>query len=105
MPLLGVTSAGMTDEKICVMLRIGLAREVIGVARVRMLIQAIQERPFYSMSMLACDTWWMPQVAGNVCAICGQLQLEELPEVSRDRIAMRRFIEAVVERLCPSKRC
>ena len=79
------------------MLRIGLAIEVECVARVRMLIQAIQERPLVLMSMLACNTWWMPQVAGDVCAICGHLQLEELLEVPCDRVAMRRFIEAVVE--------
>ena len=87
----------MTGEQICVMLHIGLAIEVICVARVRMLIQAIQELPLFLMSMLACNTWWMPQVAGDVCATCGHLQLEELLEVPCDRVAMRRFIEAVVE--------
>ena len=86
MPLLGGTSAGMTDEQICVMLRIGLAREIIYAARVRMLIQAIQERFLFLMIMLAFDTWWMLQVAGDVCAICGQLQFEDLLEVSREAV-------------------
>ena len=69
MPLLGVTSAGMTDEQICVILRIGLAREIIYAARVRMLIQSIQERLLFLMILLAFDTWWMCAQFADSCSL------------------------------------
>ena len=96
-PLLGVTCAGATDEQVCAMLDVSLPMEALTVARLRFFWQAIMCDDGYLACVLAGDTWWMPQVAADVCAVCRVACVRGFESAPDDKVGMLQFIRSARE--------
>ena len=92
-----MTSAGLTDEHVCILLGIGTAAEVLSVERVRFLLQAIRDKVPFLLGVLSRDLWWMPQAAGDVCTLCAGLNMAGFKEVPQTPEEMRVFLDLVIE--------
>ena len=96
MPLLGVSSAGLTDFQVCVLLGVSTAVEVLRVTRVRFLLQALKNGSPFVLSELSRDRWWMPQVAGDVCQVCETRGVEGFHKVPGSPQDMREFLDGIL---------
>ena len=60
--IVGVGSAGMTDEQTCVMMQMLLPEEALMIERARTACAAVQQDEGYLCQVLARDMLWMPRV-------------------------------------------
>ena len=68
-PLLGVSSIGATDERVCCMLGVLCPLERLAVERVRCLLRALKCDGGYLAAVLGEDTWWTPRVKDDLVKI------------------------------------